>query len=98
MELNGENRKQFLRHKVYVLKFSAVWCGPCKMLAPIFDRVAANTEVPCASVDVDETATKDLVEKYQVRTVPTLIKVQGGVEVGRRQGFINETALTEFIG
>lgn len=60
-----------------VIKLSASWCNPCKRLAPIFEEISKLEEfkdVEFKSVDVDEDEDM-LTEKYQIRSVPTVILV-----------------------
>lgn len=65
-----------------ILRFSAEWCQPCKMLAKNID--AAGITLPIEYVDVDEQG--DLAAQYKIRGVPTLVLVEGGQEVKRVSG------------
>ncbi len=70
---------------VKVIKFSASWCGPCRMLAPIFDQV--RSEISGVSfTDVDVDASKDLASQYSISSVPTVIIEKDGVVVNRFSG------------
>ena len=61
------------------LYFSAAWCGPCKTLSPIMNKVSAQISVEKIDVDLDyETA-----QKYGVRNIPTVVLVDGVTEVKR---------------
>jgi thiol-disulfide isomerase/thioredoxin len=73
-----------------VIDFSAEWCGPCKALAPLF--AAAKKElgknVDFVSIDIDEEANAELVAKYQVEAVPTIIYLdKNGKLLDRQDGF-----------
>jgi len=73
-----------------VIDFSAAWCGPCKRLAPLF--AAAKKElgknVDFVSIDIDEEANAELVAKYQVEAVPTVIYLdKNGKLLDRQEGF-----------
>ena len=58
-----------------VVDFSApAWCGPCNRLKPHFDAAAKESSVPFAVVDIDK-ASPDLVEKYQIMSVPTVLDI-----------------------
>jgi thioredoxin 1 len=60
-----------------VIRFTATWCPPCKALAPIFDEVAAeNPEVTTFIVDVD--TYPELAQKFGVRGIPTLMRIEKG--------------------
>ena len=67
-----------------VVKAWAPWCTSCRALAPVVDRVADRTGVPVVSLRVD--AAPDLVERLGVRSVPTLLALHDGAEVGRLVG------------
>ena len=83
--------------KVAVADFSATWCGPCKMMAPIFHAVAdeMGDEVDFYSVDVDENP--GLAAANKVFSVPTLILYKNGVEASRSVGAISRSDLLDFI-
>ena len=83
--------------KVAVADFSATWCGPCKMMAPVFHAVAdeMGDEVDFYSVDVDENP--GLAAANKVFSVPTLILYKNGVESSRSVGAISRSDLLDFI-
>jgi thioredoxin 1 len=70
-----------------VVDFWAAWCGPCRMLAPILERLASELDgrVTIAKLDVDENPEATL--QYGVEGIPTLIVFADGKEVGRIVGF-----------
>ena len=65
-----------------ILKFSATWCQPCKMLAKNLEQ--AQLSVPVEEIDVDEKG--DLSAEYKIRGVPTLVMLEAGKEVKRMSG------------
>lgn len=77
-----------------LLKFKAVWCGPCKTLSNIMDGVDLGVEVVEIDVDVD---TESAV-KYNIRGVPTLILVDGDVELRRTSGVQTLDKLRQWLG
>ena len=83
--------------KPFLLDFWATWCGPCKMMAPVFHTVAdeLNGEVDFFSVDVDENP--GLAAANKVFSVPTLILYKNGVEASRSVGAISKYDLLDFI-
>ncbi len=96
--INGEEfKKEVLASKENVLvDFYADWCGPCKMLSPIIDKVSEeNTDVKFVKVNVD--ANPDLAEKYEVMSIPTLIVIKNGETVNRSVGLVDKTAIEEII-
>ncbi len=67
-----------------VIRAWAPWCGSCRSMAPLVDRVAAASGIDVIDLRVDEEP--ELVDRYRVRSVPTLIGLRGGAEVGRVVG------------
>lgn len=70
-----------------LVDFSAVWCGPCKMLDPVVTQLAHEWQerVKVVQVDVDESP--DLAVNYQVMGVPTLILFVNGENIERMTGY-----------
>ena len=95
--INGENKELLAKTPKYIIKFFATWCGPCKLLAPIVKDVAQEVDVPFFEINIDEEATKDIVHKYTIQSVPQLIYVIDGQEVARKQGFIPKGQLLAFV-
>jgi len=79
-----------------ILYFSAVWCGPCKALAPTMDQLASQG-MPVQKIDVDQD--NNMSAQYGVRNVPTLIKVDAsGIEQGRLVGNQSADVIKEWYG
>jgi len=76
-----------------VVDFWAVWCGPCKMIAPILDDIANEYEgkLQVAKVDVDHNGESAM--KYGVMSIPTLILFKAGQPVERIVGFMPKEKL-----
>ncbi len=75
--------------KPVIVDFWASWCGPCRMLSPIVDEVAEETDViKFCKINVDEEP--DLASQFKVMTIPTLIVFKGGEEVKRNVGVISK--------
>ena len=85
------------KEELVLVDFFATWCGPCKMMAPVFHTVAdeLNGEVDFFSVDVDENP--GLAAANKVFSVPTLILYKNGVEASRSVGAISKYDLLDFI-
>lgn len=82
-------------NNVVLADFYADWCGPCQMLAPIVDRLAADTDATVAKVDVD--ANQQLAAAYGVRGVPTLVLFADGEQVEEIVGVAAEEQLRSLI-
>ncbi len=63
-------------HQVVLADFHADWCGPCQMLAPVIEELAANT--PAAVVKIDIDAHQSLAGEFGIQSVPTLLVFAGG--------------------
>ena len=75
-----------------VIDFFATWCGPCKMLAPIlFEVEKETTGVAFFRVDVDQAP--DLARRFGIMSIPTLVFLKNGEEVGRSVGFLRKPEL-----
>ena len=65
-----------------LLYFSAPWCGPCRAFKPVMESL--QSELPIQFIDVD--SSPQTAAQYNVRSVPTTIVVQNGMEIGRAVG------------
>ena len=84
--------------KVY--KYFGTWCGPCKVYAPVFDKVVnqmALSSIEFIDVDVDLPENADLVMQHKIRGVPATVKVYDNGELEVKVGMINEFQLREFV-
>ena len=75
-----------------ILYFTASWCGPCRMLGPIMESVKGQVNFSKLDVDVEQ----DLAVKYKVRSVPTLVLVENGVEKNRLVGVHQSPEILKF--
>ena len=67
--------------------FSATWCGPCKVFKPVMNEIVGEG-YHVEFIDIDNMS--DLVSKYNVRSVPTVVIEEGGVEVDRIVGSVSK--------
>lgn len=83
--------------KTVFVDFWAVWCGPCRMLAPVIDELSeefAETAV-FGKVNVDEES--DLAQQYGIMSIPCVMAFKNGELVDKNVGFVPKAALKAFI-
>ena len=78
---------------IVVVDFFATWCGPCKMLSPVFESLRNDMRGTVEFLKVDIDQSMEIAEKYQISTVPTVIVFKNGREVDRLVGFIPKDIL-----
>ena len=81
-----------------LVDFFATWCGPCKMLAPTLDQVAAEVAGRAKVVKVDIDASPDLAQRFGVMSVPTLAVFKGGKLVNQAVGVQPKQNILSMIG
>ncbi len=88
---------EVVNSKVTVLiDFWATWCGPCRMLSPIVDDVAAtHPELKVGKVNIDEQP--DLANQFNVMSIPTLIVFKDGQKVNESVGLVAKEKIEELI-
>ena len=80
-----------------LVDFHAVWCGPCKMLAPVLKEVKdeLGDNVKIVKIDVDQN--QNLANRYQVRGVPTMMLFKNGEIVWRQSGLVPKEQILQAI-
>ena len=92
-----EFENEAMKAPAAVVDFSATWCGPCRMLAPVLEDVSEKLEgkVSFFNVDVDESP--ELAMRFRVNSVPCLVLLKDGMLADQSVGFRPEAQITAWI-
>lgn len=97
LKLDDDNFKLTTEIGVTLVDFYADWCGPCRMLTPVLEQVAAElgAKAKVAKLDIDKS--HKIAGDYQVTSVPTMILFKNGKEVNRLVGLREAKEVVEFV-
>ena len=95
IEVNKDNfEEEVLKSdKKVLVDFWADWCGPCKMLSPVIDKLAEELEVCKVNVDTEPTISIE----YNIMSIPTLLVFENCVEVNRSVGLVSKEEVLELL-
>ena len=97
MENINKNFNEKILNGICIVDFWAEWCGPCKMMSPIFERVSLEyNEFNFFKFNVDDDEA-NICNKYGIMSIPTIIVFKDGVEIKRNVGFINDDKLKSLL-
>ena len=99
IKLNNENFKTEVKesNKVVLVDFYADWCGPCKMMSPVIDKIAEESDdrIKVCKLNVDDA--QDIAVAYDVMSIPTLILFKDGTELNRLVGLQSKQEVLDMI-
>jgi thioredoxin 1 len=93
----SEFNKLIISKVIVLIDFQAIWCAPCKKMAPVIDEVQKDYGEQAAFEKIDIEVNKLLQTTYNVESIPGLILFKNGKEVWRYTGFINSVDLSKVI-
>lgn len=76
-----------MKAKAAVIDFSAVWCGPCKMVAPVMAELSEEMKDQAEFYNIDIDENPQVAQQFGVLSIPTILVLKDGVEAGRTVGF-----------
>ena len=83
-------------HLPVLIDFYAEWCGPCKMLGPVIEEIAAEAQdFKVGKVNID--GQPELTTKYQIMSVPTVVIIKNGEIVNRASGVMSKQAILKML-
>lgn len=82
---------------VCVVDFSASWCGPCRMMAPVLEDISEKYKGKYFFYQIDIDSAEDLANKFDVSAVPTMIVFKKGKEVDRTSGYQDIDTFERFL-
>ena len=86
LDLTKDNFDETIGQGVTLVEFWATWCGPCRMIAPVIDQLAEKYQGKAKVCKVNVDNEEELVLRFGVMTIPTVIVFQDGREVSKRIG------------
>ncbi len=98
--MKSSNKQEILdtinNNELVIVDFFATWCGPCKMIAPILDKLSQDDTMNAKIIKVDVDQEAEYAKEFNIKTVPTIVLIKNGKEVNRFSGFKPEQGIREF--
>ena len=98
LQINTEKFDELLKgEKPVVCDFFATWCGPCKMLTPVMEKMAEEYGDKAEFVKVDIDENMELAARYGIMSIPLVAVFVGGEEKAKSLGYITKSEAEEFL-
>lgn len=92
VKVTDDNFATVVKEGVTLVDFWAEWCGPCKMIEPVLEEIAAeNPEITIGKMDVDANSVKPA--EFSIRSIPTMLVFKDGVPVDGMMGALPKNAI-----
>ncbi|HSX03146.1 MAG TPA: thioredoxin [Rhabdochlamydiaceae bacterium] len=95
--LNEDSFDQDIKSGLILVDFYADWCGPCRMLTPILEKVAKDVDGKATIAKLDIDKAQKTASTFQITSIPTLILFKNGKEVARLVGLRDEKTIKDLI-
>ena len=99
MEISGIDLKEKIKNgEKLIVEFWAEWCGPCKVMKPIFERVSnsnENDDIKMYTMNID--LNKEAAIGFGIRSIPTIKVFNGGSVIGTKVGMLNEASIKDLV-
>lgn len=96
-ELTNDNYKSFTDKGLVLIDIKTEWCGPCRTLSPIIDRLSSDYQGKVSVGKLDADDYREIISEIGVRNIPTILLYKDGEIVERKTGMITESKLKEMI-
>lgn len=83
---------------VALVDFSATWCGPCKMLAPVLEELSEDMDGAVAFYNIDVDENPNIAREFEIMSIPALALLKNGELVDMHVGFAPKNVIENFIG
>jgi thioredoxin 1 len=98
MEINSVDLQEKIKNgEKLIVEFHGVWCQPCQIMKPIFEKVSKEntSKVQMYTMDID--LNKEIAIGFGVRSIPTIKVFNGGSVIGTKVGVLNETSIKDLV-
>ena len=95
--VNASQFDEVMKDGVVVVDFFATWCGPCKMLAPVFEELGVELEGKAKFIKVDVDESPEIAQRYQVMTVPSVLVLKDGDLKETSVGYVPKDQLKAIV-